>query len=96
MDLDPDVFEEQYTRKVGARRSLIEFSNGDCVFFDNEARGCTVYDLRPQQCRTWPFWPLNLQSPEEWDDVADGCPGCNNGRLYTLEEIEERAGVLDV
>ena len=27
-------FEDQYTRKIGARRSLKEFSNGDCVFFD--------------------------------------------------------------
>jgi len=94
--VDREDFEDRYTKKVGARRSLIEFSNGDCVFFDSEKRGCTVYDIRPQQYRTWPFWPINLSSPEEWVDIAVGCPGCNQGRLYTLEEIEEQAGILDV
>src|SRR5690606_4556930 len=30
---DIDAFCEQYTRKVGVRRSLKEYPNGDCVFF---------------------------------------------------------------
>src|SRR5436190_6537528 len=49
-------FEAQFVRRVGSRKSLIEFENGDCVFFDSKARKCKVYEARPQQCRTWPFW----------------------------------------
>ena len=60
--LSTEEFEDHYTRKIGARRSLKEFSNGDCVFFDHDTRHCKVYDLRPRQCRTWPFWDSNLKS----------------------------------
>ena len=30
--LTVEEFEDQYTRKIGIRRSLKEFGNGDCVF----------------------------------------------------------------
>ena len=29
-----EEFERKYVRRIGVRRSLIEFPNGDCVFFD--------------------------------------------------------------
>ena len=63
---DLEEFEQQYVRKVGIRRSLREFPNGDCVFFDSDSRKCQVYQARPRQCRTWPFWPSTLASPETW------------------------------
>jgi uncharacterized protein len=69
---------------------LIEFANGDCVFFDNQRRGCKIYSARPRQCRTWPFWDSNLNAPETWDETAAHCAGCNNGPLIVLEEIELR------
>src|SRR4051812_23990582 len=50
-----EEFRALYTRRVGRRDSLRERSNGDCVFWDR-SRGCTVYPVRPAQCRTWPFW----------------------------------------
>ena len=88
--LSSEEFEDQYTRKIGARRSLKEFSNGDCVFFDHDTRHCEVYDLRPRQCRTWPFWDSNLKSPEAWAETCEDCPGSGQGKLYQLDEIEER------
>ena len=39
-----------YTRLAAGRRSLRERANGDCVFWDREA-GCTIYPVRPPQCR---------------------------------------------
>ena len=51
--------------------------------------GCTVYDARPQQCRTWPFWPENLPK-KVWDkDIVPFCPGAGEGRLYSLGEIRK-------
>ena len=76
-----------YVRKIGIRKSLIEFSNGDCVFFDNESRTCQVYDARPRQCRTWPFWESNLTSPAAWNETAARCRGCNRGRVVPLKTI---------
>jgi Fe-S-cluster containining protein len=85
-----DTFEEEYTVKVGKRRSLCEKDKYDCIFLsrDGKATGCDVYPLRPVQCRTWPFWHSNLRSPEEWADRQTRCPGINRGRHYTFEEIE--------
>lgn len=90
------VFEEKYVRQVGIRKSLKEFANGDCVFFDGEERTCKVYDARPRQCRTWPFWDSNLKSPADWERTCQTCPGSGRGRLHQMEEIETRRSVLKI
>ena len=85
-----------HTRIVGGRVSLREHANGDCVFFDSAQRTCTIYTARPVQCRTWPFWNSNLESPKTWDDVKSGCPGAGHGTLYSLEDVERLAGEIDI
>ena len=89
-------FERLYVRTIGIRKSLIEFANGDCVFFHGQRRTCQVYAARPRQCRTWPFWPSNLASPEAWQETAERCPGCNRGRLAPLTEIQSRLEAVRV
>jgi len=59
----------------------------NCHFLDG-AR-CTVYAARPEQCRTWPFWPENM-SKKVWElEVKRDCPGVGQGKLHTREEIEK-------
>ena len=89
-------FESLYVRQVGLRKSLKEYSTGDCVFLDTEKRGCTVYPARPRQCKTWPFWDSNIRTPEDWQATCDFCPGSGQGRLYSLEEIEDRASQIRI
>ena len=96
LDLPVAQFEKKYVRKIGVRRSLKEFANYDCVFFDNQSRKCNVYEFRPRQCRTWPFWKSNLRTPEAWEATCESCPGSGQGKLYQLEAIEERASVITV
>ena len=83
-----DEFERQYVRNVGIRKSLVEYPNGDCVFFDGDTRKCTVYPHRPRQCRTWPFWDSNVRTPEAWQQTCEICPGSGKGKLYQLQDIE--------
>ncbi|WP_020467281.1 YkgJ family cysteine cluster protein [Singulisphaera acidiphila] len=85
-----DQFSKQYVRRVGQRYSLIEKPGGDCIFWD-KASGCTVYSARPVQCQTWPFWPENLESPEDWEGVKSVCPGSGRGQWFSLEEIQASA-----
>ena len=94
--MTPAEFEDTYVRRVGIRRSLIEYANGDCVFLDGETRACTVYDARPRQCRTWPFWSSNLRDEQNWRHTCQACPGCGQGDLVTLEEIERQAAVIKI
>jgi Fe-S-cluster containining protein len=82
-----------YTRPDDGERSLREKANGDCVFFDR-ARGCTIYPVRPRQCRTWPFWDSNVQSPETWKRTCEVCPGSGQGDLIPAEEITRRLKVV--
>lgn len=93
---DADEFERMYVRKIGMRKSLREYPNGDCVFFDGQLRRCTVYEARPRQCRTWPFWNSNLRTPELWEETCRICPGSGKGRLYSLDEIESARGVIRI
>jgi Fe-S-cluster containining protein len=81
-----DEFAARFVRQVHGRYSLIEKPGGDCIFWDKQA-GCTVYPARPVQCQTWPFWPENVQTPEDWDHTREVCPGSGRGRLYTVDEI---------
>jgi len=68
----------------------------DCVFLEWSESGqtarCSLYEARPTQCRTWPFWPENLRSPRAWRRAARGCPGiaageAGKGDYYPPEQI---------
>ncbi len=84
----------KYLRKVGRGYSLTEDkTSGDCCFLKtgrNGRRSCSIYPVRPIQCRTWPFWDTNLESADEWAAAARDCPGMNTGRAYDFVQIEVR------
>ena len=40
-----------------------------CTLLGEDGR-CTVYDARPLQCRTYPFWSELLSSRDAWDREA--------------------------
>jgi len=90
-----DETTQLYTRAVGSRRSLREKANGDCVFFDR-SKGCTIYPVRPRQCRTWPFWESNVVTREAWEHTCEVCPGSGKGELISAEEITRRLNVIRI
>ena len=57
----------------------------DCIFL--AANRCRVHRARPEQCRTWPFWPENMP-PRVWNrDIAAKCPGTGRGKWIAPQEI---------
>ena len=82
-----------YTRLTSHGRTLREKGNGDCVFYDRK-EGCTVYAVRPRQCRTWPFWESNVATPAAWQHTCEICPGSGRGELISAEEITRRLKVI--
>ena len=90
LGLAAEDFSRRFVRRVGDRYSLIERPGGDCVFWDR-SKGCTVYESRPVQCQTWPFWPENIESAEAWNDVKAVCPGSGQGQMFTVEEVRATA-----
>jgi Fe-S-cluster containining protein len=69
---------------VFSQLSLKEKSNYDCIFWKD---GCTVYNARPVQCRTFPFWASILESKDSWENTACSCPGIGKGKLLDGEYI---------
>ncbi len=87
VSLSVEKFRTVYTRAL--RRggiSLREKRNRDCVFFDRD-QGCTVYQQRPRQCRTWPFWGGVVATEDRWAEEAEDCPGMNRGKLHDATHI---------
>jgi Fe-S-cluster containining protein len=44
-----------------------------CMFFKKGK--CRVYRARPEQCRTWPFWPDYMDEKTWKEEVKAVCPG---------------------
>ena len=66
--------------------SLKETGCGRCVMNGDDGR-CRVYACRPVECRTWPFWPELLESPQAWQAAARRCPGMDSGPLWSPRRI---------
>ncbi len=84
-----------YTRLARRGRTLREKQNGDCVFYERD-QGCTIYSVRPPQCRTWPFWESNVATPADWKHTCEVCPGSGQGELIPAEEITRRLQVIKI
>lgn len=88
LGLKTSEFTRNYCEKTGGIWHLKEDpKNPDCQFLKN--KGCSVYEARPTQCRTWPFWPEVMNAKSWKKDVINFCPGVNKGRLISKEEIEK-------
>lgn len=75
LELDENLFRSMYLIKRGYRLSLKERIVGmshDCIFYDRKAGGCGVYEARPLQCRTFPFWDY---FKTHLDELKRECPG---------------------
>jgi len=70
----------------GDSYTIREDSEGRCLLYED---GCTVYPVRPNQCRTYPFWFENLRSQKKWRRVSRECPGIGSGLLYSKSQILE-------
>jgi len=77
LELGVAEFARTYLRKVSGAYSLHELANGDCIFWS--PAGCRIYEVRPTQCRTFPFWHEYVGSPRGWAIAARRCPGVTTG-----------------
>ena len=75
LGLDVREFVFKYLFKKMYKYSIKEIEyNGsfECVFYDRESNGCKIYEARPTQCRTFPFWDYYKTRVEE---LKLECPG---------------------
>ncbi len=87
IQMDFATFAKTLLRQTTTGLALVDSGTGDCPFLA-EKGGCKIYNARPVQCRTWPWWEENLISPERWRMVAQRCPGMDKGDVHSRFVIE--------
>lgn len=93
LEISVEVFKRKYVRQRDNRYSLIERKSWDnqydCIFLKDKK--CTIYQARPNQCRTFPWWKHNLNTEESWKLAALGCEGIHDeAPLVPFEEIDQK------
>lgn len=68
--------------------------DGSCVFLGKDNM-CGIYEARPLQCSTYPFWPRIMASRENWNDevrlkgdgptVDESAPTDSSGMYWSVE-----------
>ena len=64
-------FRRKYTRKLKNKLVIKQPYKGRCLFF--KKRLCVIYNIRPEQCRTFPFWKENLNNTKDWKNTLTYC-----------------------
>jgi Fe-S-cluster containining protein len=84
-----NAFTRRYCQKNSGIYHLKDLDSGspDCRFLKDKK--CSIYEARPTQCRTWPFWPENMNAKTWQRDLVRNCPGVGKGRLFKREEIQK-------
>lgn len=70
-----EELKNRFLNKIGYKYSIKEIklsaNNFACYFFDLEKKQCSIYEARPTQCRTFPFWEYFKINEQE---VYKECP----------------------
>lgn len=92
--LHVEHFYKAFARKTPYGWSLRETKTEhgyDCVFLDRVTQPgkalCKVYEDRPLQCQTFPWWPEVLASRKSWESTARACEGIGRGSFVPIEQI---------
>lgn len=75
LNVDVSEFVKQYLYKKKYKYSIKERvveGSHECIFYDAVSNGCKIYEARPKQCRTFPFWDYYKNRV---DELKLECPG---------------------
>lgn len=73
----------RFIDKTTQQTYLKKNDDGSCIFFKKGK--CIIYEARPTQCRTFPFWPELVRNNEQWEKVGQACPGIGNGETQSTD-----------
>ncbi len=90
LDISVAELRERYTFRDENGWTELDFTSGRCVMLDAETNLCTVYESRPTQCRTFPFWPEMIRRGRWTAEAKRICEGVDNGRVVPPAEVAAR------
>ncbi|MDH4134110.1 MAG: YkgJ family cysteine cluster protein [Gammaproteobacteria bacterium] len=88
LDITASWFRRRYLVNIDKHVVGIRLEpDGRCPFLGKDNR-CSIYPVRPRQCRTYPWWPELIETRNGWIDEARRCEGINRGAVVPLATIE--------
>ena len=86
LGLSLEQFNRRHTLSDDRGNRILRFESGRCTFLKDHT--CQIHEVKPVQCRTWPFWEELLKSEQIYRrEVMSFCPGSNQGKLVSGDEI---------
>lgn len=98
---EADAVARRLLGEIATRESLAgelwhqDYDGAYCVTVDEGSAcpflaegGCTIHDLKPTHCQTYPFWPEVLERRALWRHERRYCEGIGEGAPYPFEAIQ--------
>jgi Fe-S-cluster containining protein len=84
----PEEFRKRYcvTAEDGLR--LATPPGKACLFLLEN--GCSIHEVKPLQCRTFPFWPEHVRNKRAWKRLSAFCPGIGVGQVLPREDVRDQ------
>ena len=90
LGLSASEFSERYC--VPEDDQGLRLSNpGEAACHFLEANGCRIHDIKPLQCRTFPFWLETVSTRKAWKGLSGYCPGVGVGQILPVEMVRAEA-----
>lgn len=79
-------FERLHVYRTKNFRRLRVPRESQCSFLRDY--GCSIHEVKPVQCRAFPFWPELLANRKDWGQTGKYCPGIGKGELVQIEAAQ--------
>ncbi len=94
LGLSAEDFRERFTFVDEEGLRQLHTRDGHCTFLDPETNACRVYEARPVQCRTFPFWPEYVRAGQWTREAREHCEGVGEGPVHPPEEVRAQVRAM--
>jgi Fe-S-cluster containining protein len=88
LELSLRAFRERYTVIDEYGWTELRFPDDHCVFLDPDSRLCRVHEVRPVQCRTFPFWRPMVHEGAWTEEARAICEGVGRGPAHPWSRVK--------
>lgn len=88
-------FRQRYVSLLEDGDMVLQSSADRCIFLQRDG-SCRVYEARPVQCSSYPFWPEIVKTAAAWQREARRCEGIGRGGVIPLSVIEARLKCIGI
>ena len=91
LNISEKSFISQYCYIIEKEESILisikhQPHDNSCIFLKNNR--CIIYDVRPIQCSTYPFWTFLLNDEIKWQNEKKLCPGIGKGKKISKRKLD--------